>query len=141
MQPAASVDWLAVKPSVVAAALVVLSLAACGKPATPLYSKDASATCLTKAGLHPKSVAGTSDFVAQTATGGAFFVQLTDNRVTVSFGETLDDANNIDQAYHRFRAKNIGIDDVLRTQGNAVMLWRTHPADADIATITGCLKS
>ena len=32
-----------------------------------------------------------------------------------------------------------GIDDVLRTQGNAVMLWRTHPQDADTATVTGCL--
>ena len=52
----------------------------------------------------------------------------------------LADADNIDQAYRRFHAKNVGIDDVLREQGNAVMLWHAHPADADLARITGCLK-
>jgi hypothetical protein len=51
------------------------------------------------------------------------------------------DADNIDQAYRRFHAKNVGIDDVLRTQGNAVMLWHQHPTDADISTVTGCLSS
>jgi hypothetical protein len=34
----------------------------------------------------------------------------------------------------------VGIDDILRRQGNAVMLWKLHPEDADIATVTGCLK-
>ena len=121
------------------AVAVVLLAAACGKAGTPLYSRTATADCLAKAGLKPKSVAGTPDFVAQSATGGAFIVQLADNRVTVSFGETVADADNIDQAYRRFRARNIGIDDVLRTQGNAVMLWRTHPQDADTATVAGCL--
>ena len=33
------------------------------------------------------------------------------------------------------------IDDVLRRQGNAVMLWHVHPGDKDLATVTGCLKS
>ena len=47
-------------------------------------------------------------------------MQLADNRVTVSFGETLADADNIDQAYRRFKSTNVGIDDVLRRQGNAL---------------------
>jgi DNA repair protein RadC len=40
-------------------------------------------------------------------------------------------------------AKNVraGIDDVLRTNGNAVMLWHAHPSDADLALIQGCLKT
>ena len=74
-------------------------------------------------------------------TGGAFRVTLPRNRVTVSFGLTVDDADNIDQAYRHFHAANVGIEDVLRQQQNAVMLWHTHPRSADIATITGCLKS
>ena len=82
-----------------------------------------------------------ADFVANSATGGAFIVQLVDNRVTVSFGQTTADADNIDQAYHRFKATNVGLDDVLRRQGNALMLWHVHPQDNDLATITGCLKS
>ena len=82
----------------------------------------------------------TADFVANSATGGAFTVQLVDNRVTVSFGETMDDADNIDQAYRRFKASNVGIDDVLRRQENALMLWHVHPQDNDLSIITGCLK-
>jgi hypothetical protein len=123
------------------AATLVLGLAACGKPTTPLYTKSATTACLQKQGLHPKPVTGTTDFVANSATGGAFRVALTGNSVTVSFGQTDADADNLDQAYRRFRAKNVGINDVLRTQGNAVMLWHVHPEDADIATITNCLKA
>jgi hypothetical protein len=29
---------------------------------------------------------------------------------------------------------------VLRQDRNAVMLWHEHPSDADLATISGCLK-
>ena len=56
------------------------------------------------------------------------------------FGQTQGDADNIDAAYRRFHASNVGIDDVLRRQGNAVMLWQQHPSDDDLATLTGCLK-
>jgi hypothetical protein len=53
---------------------------------------------------------------------------------------TDGDADNISQAYQTFHAKNVGITDVLRQQGNAVMLWRVHPSDTDIKTVTDCLK-
>lgn len=119
---------------------VVVLVSGCGSGGAKLYTKDATEACLQKAALQPKSVAETSDFVANSATGGAFVVQLADNRVTVSFGESEADADNIDQAYHRFKASNVGLDDVLRRQGNALMLWHVHPQDSDLATITGCLK-
>ena len=122
---------------VVAAALLV---SGCGSSGTTIYTKTATEACLTKVGLQPKPVSETADFVANSATGGAFVVQLVDNRVTVSFGETEADADNIDQAYRRFKATNVGINDVLRRQGNALMLWHVHPLDTDLATITGCLK-
>ena len=80
------------------------------------------------------------DFVASTATGGALHLVLPDNAATLVFGETVDDANNINDAYHRFRAKNVGVEDIIRQDKNAVMLFRQHPSDADIATIQGCLK-
>jgi hypothetical protein len=137
--PATDVDWLAVKRVVVAGALA-LALAGCGKSGTSLYTKDATTACLTKAGLTPRPVDGTSDFVANSATGGAFHVAVAGNDVTVSFGETVGDADNLDQAYRRFRAKNVGIEDVLRRQGNAVMLWHEHPQDTQLGTITSCLK-
>jgi hypothetical protein len=115
-------------------------LAGCGGGGTTIYTRQATETCLQKLALNPTAVAETADFVANSATGGAFSVQLVDNRVTVSFGETSADADNIDQAYHRFRANNVGLDDVLRRQGNALMLWHVHPQDNDLTTIAGCLK-
>ena len=124
--------------SLVALALVVVS---CGGSGTSVYTRAATASCLQKQGLVVQPVSDVADFVAASATGGAFHVELLRNEVTVSFGETEADADNIDQAYRRFRAKNVGIDDVLRRQGNAVMLWHVHPEDPDIATVTDCLKS
>jgi len=67
-----------------------------------------------------------------------FFPQ---NDVTVVFGETQADATNLDQAYRRFHAENVGIDDVLIQDKNAVMLWHFHPSDADRSTLEGCLSS
>jgi hypothetical protein len=127
---------------IAAIAAVTVATAACGGSGqSDVYAKEASSACLTGKGVPVASVANSTDFVADSATGGAFRATLPHNRVTVSFGLTVDDADNIDQAYRRFHAANVGIDDVLRQQGNAVMLWHSHPSDGDIATITGCLKS
>lgn len=122
--------------STLAALLVVGLLAGCGKD-TPSYSLAKSSACLRENGV---ALGGQLDFVATTATGGAVRVHLRDNALTIVFGQTKRDADNIDAAYRRFHASNVGIDDVLRQQGNAVMLWQEHPTDEDLATITGCLK-
>ena len=117
-------------------------LAGCGGGGPSVYTKVATEACLRRAALQPAPVPETAAFVANSAKGGAFLVQLVDNRVTVSFGDSMADADNIDLAYRRFAAPNVapGIDDVLRRQGNAVMLWHVHPQDNDLTTITGCLK-
>ena len=79
------------------------------------------------------------DFVASTATGGAMHFRLPHNAVTLVFGETEDDANNINDAYHRFKAKNVGLEDIIRQDRNAVILFRQHPNDADVSTVQSCL--
>lgn len=117
---------------------VAVLAASCGGSGAKIYSLEKTKTCLSDAG--GATVGGSLDFVATTSTGGAFKAKLDDNSVTVVFGATEADANNIDDAYRRFRAKNVGIDDVLRQQGNAVMLWHLHPSDPDLATVIGCLK-
>jgi hypothetical protein len=116
--------------------LAVCVLAGCGKD-TPTYSLAKSSACLRQNGV---ALGGQLDFVATTATGGAVRVRLRDNSLTLVLGQTKGDADNIDAAYRRFHSSNVGIDDVLRRQGNAVMLWHQHPSDEDLATITGCLK-
>ena len=122
-------------------AAISIAAAACGgSGSAKLYAKDATRACLGAKKVQTSAVSSSTDFVADSATGGSFRAQLPHNRVTISFGLTTGDADNIDQAYRTFHAKNVGIEDVLRQQDNAVMLWRFHPSDADVKTVTDCLK-
>lgn len=121
----------------IAASLVLLVAACGGSGGSHLYSLAKTRACLS---ANHVRLGGSLDFVATTATGGALRAHLRSNFVTIVFGATATDADNIDQAYRRFHAKNVGIDDVLREDHNAVLLWHEHPADADVAAITDCLK-
>jgi len=128
------------KTIVILSALTAL-LVACGKTSTvvPQYDRVKTKACLGhQTGVR---IGGKLDFVASTATGGAFRAGVPGNSVTIVFGQTLDDANNIDQAYVRFHAKNVGIADILRQDGNVVMLWQRHPEDAQLTLVQGCLTS
>lgn len=119
---------------------VALLAAACGKPSPKVYSAAHSRACFraqhVRVGPPPAS-----DFVATTALGGAFRVHLHRNFVTISFGDTVANAESLDHEYRTVRARNVGIEDVLRTQGNAVMLWHEHPGDDDLSLVQGCLKT
>ena len=57
------------------------------------------------------------------------------------YGITKLACEHLADAYRRFHAKNVGIEDVLRQDNNAVMLWHFHPLDASTTLIGGCLKS
>jgi hypothetical protein len=128
-----------VKRIVLIAAPFLLLVAGCGgSGSSGLYTLPKTRACL--AAKHVK-LGGSLDFVATTATGGALRATLSDNFVTVVFGAATTDADNIDQAYRQFHAKNVGIDDVLRQDRNAVLLWHAHPSDADLAEIGSCLTS
>jgi hypothetical protein len=119
------------------ALVLVLGATACGEQTEKLYSLAKTRSCLADDGVR---LGGKLDFVATTATGGALKAHLGSNFVTVVFGETVADADNINQAYHTFREQNVGIEDVLRQQSNAVMLWHEHPSDAATSRVTGCLR-
>lgn len=105
-----------------------------------MYTRAATKQCVeTKLGVH-RFPSLADDFVASTASGGALRIRLPDNAVTVLFGQNAVEASNLADAYRRFHAKNVGVEDVLRTQGNAVMLWQLHPSPADESKISDCLK-
>jgi hypothetical protein len=130
-----------VKTFVLIALLAVLA-AGCGSnsTSTSVYTLVASKQCFeTKLGIH-RFPALTDDFVASTASGGAVRVRLNDNAVTVLFGKDADEASNLADAYRRFHAKNVGVEDVLQTQGNAVLLWQIHPSATDDSKVKDCLK-
>jgi hypothetical protein len=126
-----------VKPLAALLAATCLLAASCGGSSEHLASPAKTQDCLSEQEV---TFGGQLDFVATTATGGALKAHLKDNDVTLVFGQTVADANNINDAYHRFHAQNVGIDDVLRQVDNVVMLWQAHPSDADLALVTNCLK-
>ena len=119
-------------------ALVALLAVSCGAQSSKLAKLGPTRACLQAAGVRTDQHLG--DFVAGTSTGGAFRAHLGKNFVTVVFSDSVELADGINDAYHTFRQKNVGIEDVLRQQGNVVMLWHEHPSDADQSKITNCLK-
>ncbi len=125
---------------IVAASLFVFVLAGCGSssPKPTLYTIGPTKQCARGYGhiLRPKA----DDFVATTASGGAFVLRFPDNDVTVLFASDANGAGGLADAYRRFHAKNVGVEDILRTQNNAVMLWKLHPTNTDEAEMTNCLK-
>jgi hypothetical protein len=119
-------------------AVVVLLAAGCGGNST--YTADKTRACLT--GEDARVAPTHGDFIASTATGGAFVAHLPDNSVTLAFGKQMNDAKDLQIAYQRFAGENVrtNITDVLARYRNAVLLWHQHPASADLALVTGCLS-
>ena len=111
-------------------------LAGCG--GGKKYSLEKTRACLAK--QHGLIVLKSTDFVASTALGGALTAKFPHNQVTISFGLDSDEAERLATAYRRFRGRNIGIEDILRPDHNAVLLWQAHPSSDDESTIHGCLK-
>jgi hypothetical protein len=117
--------------------LVAVVAAGCGGQSN--YSLAKTRDCLATEGA---KISPASDFVATTATGGAFRARLSDNAVTLAFGEKDSDAVDIAYAYERFAFTNVraNILDVLQRYRNTVLLWQSHPVSADLAVVTGCLR-
>ena len=124
-------------------ALVAFVVAGCGggSAGSDLYARSATKKCFEQTLKIHSFPPVSDDFVASTASGGALRVTLGDNNaVSILFGESADEANNLADAYRRFRAKNVGIEDVLRTRSNATLLWQFHPTATDESTVDSCLK-
>jgi hypothetical protein len=123
-------------------ALVAFVVAGCGGGSSSdgLYTRAATKQCIEDTLSIHSFPSVSDDFVASTASNGALRVRLADTAVTVLFGESPSEANNLADAYRRFRAKNVGIEDVLRVKNNAVLLWQVHPSAEDEARVQDCLK-
>ncbi|MDQ4029812.1 MAG: hypothetical protein M3168_02105 [Actinomycetota bacterium] len=80
------------------------------------------------------------DFVASTALGGGLGVKLSENELTIAFGQSRADAVRTEQAYRQFAGEAIPIDDVLFRRLNVVMLWELPPTDKDRAIVLNCLE-
>jgi hypothetical protein len=120
-----------------ALAALVVAVAGCGGSDQHLFTLAKTRDCMAGKGAR---IGGRLDFIASTATGGAFQARLGSNTVTAVFGQTQEDARQIELAYTRAAGKNIGIGDVLARRLNVVLLWREHPSDEQLGTVADCLK-
>jgi hypothetical protein len=124
-------------------ALLAFAAAGCGGGSSAtetIYTRAAAKQCIESTMKVTHFPAITDDFVASTASGGSLRVPTGDNAVTVLFAQSADEANNLADAYRRFHAKNVGVEDILRTKGNVVMLWQLHPSAPDESHVEDCLK-
>ena len=119
--------------------MALLALLAAGCGGKTMYSVEKTRACLDARGA---KIGGKLDFVASTATGGAFAAAFGDNSVKLVFGQSEADAKQIVLAYTRFAFPNVrgGLPDVLRRYNNVVTLWHAHPQDSDLSLVVGCLR-
>ena len=120
------------------ACAAALLAAGCGAPSE--HSVDKTKACLQTTGARITPPRG--DFVASTATVGAFRAYLRGgtNFVTMSFGADEKEAADTARGYDRFHGKNVGLADILFVDKNVVMLWKQHPSDAETKSVIDCLK-
>jgi hypothetical protein len=124
--------------------LIVLAslLAACGGAEPSAYKAGPTATCLRKLGYRVTTVDREVGVVAAAAPNGGLRAFEPGNTVTIAFGANSDDALQIGGAFRRFAPKKLkpNIDDVMRLQKNAVLLWTVTPPEDEMNKVFGCLK-
>jgi len=124
--------------------LIVLAslLAACGGAEPAAYKASPSAACLRKLAYRVTTVDREVGVVAAAAPNGGLRAFEPGNTVTIAFGANTDDALQIEGAFRRFAPRKLkpNIDDVMRVQKNAVLLWTVTPPEDEMNKVFGCLK-
>lgn len=111
----------------------------CSGEAPPeVYAPEPTRACLEEGG-HEVATEGL-DFVASTATRGAFRADVGENEVTLAFGETEEEAERTARAYRNFAGPTIPIDHVLFRISNSVLVWGAPPSDEERGAVEGCLR-
>jgi hypothetical protein len=118
------------------------ALAGCGNPVHSHYSVSATAPCLSKLGYRVNTNADKLGLIESSAPAGALRASEPGNNVTIDFADDSKGATAISRAYHRFgpKKRREHIDDVLRMQHNAVLVWEITPPQAEGTRVLGCLK-
>lgn len=123
----------------------MIGLSACGGDGggggDGTFGRDASATCLRDAGADVSTAKADLDFVAETASAGGIHATVDGGTVTIAFGRTDNDAERLEAAYKAFgEGFDVPVDDILKREGNVVVMWDATPTDKQASTVEGCLK-
>jgi len=123
--------------------LVLLAALVAGCNTEPSkYKAEPTAKCLRKDGYQVTTDPKKLGVVEGHTENGGLIARHPGNAVRIAFGASSDDAPGIENGYRRFAPKNLRphIDDVMRTQKNAVLLWTVTPPQDEQDKVYGCLK-
>jgi hypothetical protein len=133
-------------PLILAAAALAVVAAGCGARSNKPYTAAGTAACMAKKGFtkvttNPVKVG----FIAGFAENGGLKATSHDRNVlTIAFA--ANDTTGVESTKQAFRAHAPAklrphIDDIMESQGNAVLVWTVTPAPAELADAEGCLHS
>jgi hypothetical protein len=127
---------------VVVLVAVALLVAGCGNSEPSVYKAEPTAKCLRGNGFRVTTDPTKVGVVAAAAPNGGLRAFEPGNALTIAFGESSDDALGIQRAFRRFAPKSLrpNIDDVMRVQKNAVLLWTVTPPVDEMNKVFGCLE-
>jgi hypothetical protein len=123
--------------------LVAVVLAAgCGDTEPDAYKPAPTAQCLRQDGYQVTTDPADIHFVAANSEYGGLLARKPGNAVQIAFGRDGDDALGVAQGFRRFAPKKLRphIDDVLRIQKNAVLLWTVTPPREEMEAVFDCLN-
>jgi len=123
-------------------AVLLASLAAGCNTEPSTYKAQPTANCLRKDGYQVTTDPAKLGVVEGHAENGGLVAFHPGNAVRIAFGASSDDAIGIERGYRRFAPKKLRphIDDVMRTEKNAVLLWTVTPPLDEMNKVFGCLK-
>jgi hypothetical protein len=123
-------------------ALLLAGLAAGCNSQPSTYKAQPTADCLRKLGYRVVTDPTKLGVVEAHATYGGLVAFHPGNAVRIAFGSNEEDAVGIEHGYRRFAPKKLRphIDDVMRNQKNAVLLWTVTPPQTEMDEVFGCLK-
>ena len=128
-----------------AAALVVLVLAACGGSAKKPYTAAGTKACLAEKGFTAVTTAPAKvGFIAAfAANGGIQAKSKSGNVLTIAFGDDATAAPGIEKQYRKAAPANLRphMSDIMESQGNAVLVWTVSPSQQELSDAESCLHS
>jgi len=128
-----------------AAALLVLVLAACGGSSSKPYTAAATKACLTKQGFTGVTTAAAKvGFIAAFApNGGVQGRSPSGNVLTIAFADGPTSVPGIEKQYRKAAPRSLRphMGDIMESKGNAVLVWTVSPTQHELSDAEGCLAS
>ena len=127
---------------------LVALLAACGPtqgPPDDFYEVEPTRECLEDAGFRITTDPDEVGLITLAAPAGGFLAVYPGgrNRLTIAFGNTKEEAQQIVRAFQaqaRTQRERRRLRSLLEGQGNAVLVWISEAPEADRELVRGCLK-